>query len=93
MESYAPPKDDKQPMNKTLRIAIMTHSQRNLVVTLNRASKREFFKKLEPTNVDNNKQFWKTVKALLSNTNPMNDKIILVENGEILQEETWQLSV
>ena len=31
--------------------------QRNLVVKLNRASKRNFFKKLEPTNVDNDRKF------------------------------------
>ena len=62
--------------------------QRNLVVKLNRASKHYFFKKLEPANVDNDEKFWKAVKPLFSNTDPMSNKIILVENGEILQEET-----
>ena len=62
--------------------------QRNLVVKPNRASKRDFFKKLEPMSVDNDREFWKAVKPLSSNTDPMSNKIILVKNGEILQEET-----
>ena len=61
--------------------------QRNLVVKLNRTSKRDFFKKSELANMDNDKKFWKAVKPLFSNTDPMSNKIILVEKGEILQEE------
>ena len=41
----------------------------------------------EPKNVDNDKNFWKAVKPLLSNTNPIGNKIVFVENDEILQEE------
>ena len=62
--------------------------QPNLVAKLNRASKCNFFKKLEPTNVENDRKFWKAVKPLFSNTDPMSNKIIFVEDCEILQEET-----
>ena len=61
--------------------------QCNLVVKLKRASKRDFFKKLEPTIMVNDKKFWKAVKPLFSNSDPMSNKIILTEKGEILQEE------
>ena len=38
--------------------------------------------------MDNDKKFRKAVKPLFSNSDPVSNKIILVENGQILQEET-----
>ena len=61
--------------------------QRDLVVTLNRASKHDFFKKLRPANVDNYRKFWKVVEPLFPNSDLMSYKITLTGNGEILQEE------
>ena len=37
--------------------------------------------------VDNDRKFWRTVKALFSNRNPMSEKITLVENGKILSTD------
>ena len=63
--------------------------QRYPVAKLNRASKWDLFKRLETRDVDNYKKFWKAVKPLLSNTNPMGGKIFVVEKGKIFKKESW----
>ena len=40
--------------------------QRNLVVMLNRAAKRNVFSQLDPKEVGKDKNFWKTVKPLFT---------------------------
>ena len=58
--------------------------QRNLVVNLNRHAKKTFFANSLPTS----KSFWKKVKPLFSSKNTVdNERILLVENGEIVQDE------
>ncbi len=56
--------------------------QRNLVVKMNRETKINFYKNLDPREIGNERAFWHTFKPLLSdkvkNTNP---NIKLVENG------------
>ena len=56
-------------------IANKTHShedirkykkQRNLVVKMNKQSKIEFYKKLDPKELGNEKAFWRTFKPLMS---------------------------
>ena len=59
--------------------------QRNKVVKLNKEAKRKFYQSLDANSVDNDKKFWKTVKPMFSNGNPMTDKIILIERGRSYQ--------
>ena len=59
--------------------------QRNKVVKLNREAKRKFYQSLDANSVDNDNKFWKTVKPMFSNGNPMTDKIILIERGRSYQ--------
>ena len=42
---------------------------------------------IQSKTIDNDKKFWKTVKPLLSNKNPMSEKITLIENGRILSSD------
>ena len=58
-------------------------AQRNLV-NLNTKTKRTYYKSIQAKSIENDKQFWKTVKPLFSNTNPMSEKITLIENGKII---------
>lgn len=61
--------------------------QRNLVVKLNIQAKRQYFMSIRSKTIDNDKKFWKTVKPLFSNKNPMSEKITLIEDGKILSSD------
>ena len=61
--------------------------QRNLVVKLNRRKKREYFESIQSKTIENDKQFWKSVKPLFSNVDPTRDRIILIEGDKILSRD------
>ena len=61
--------------------------QRNLVVKLNVKAKKQHFMSIQSKTIDNENKFWKTVKPLFSNRNPMCEKITLIENGKILSND------
>ena len=42
---------------------------------------------MQSKRIDNDKEFWKTVKPLFSNKNPMSEKIIVIEDGNILSND------
>ena len=48
--------------------------QRNLVVKLNVKAKKQHFMSIQAKTIDNEKKFWKTVKPLFSNRNPVYEK-------------------
>ena len=50
-------------------------------------AKRAYYKSIQAKSIENDKQFWKTVKPLFSNTNPTSEKITLIENGKILSND------
>ena len=81
----------KNSANKTNRQEDIDRykAQRNLVVKLNRNEKRNFFANLDPTAAGKDKNFWKTFKPLFSEKSSNgNQKIILVENDAIRDDET-----
>ena len=61
--------------------------QRNLVVKLNVKAKRDYFKSIQSKSIENDKQFWKTVKPLFTNKNPMSEKITLIDDGNIVSSD------
>ena len=61
--------------------------QRNLCVTLLQKSKREFFGSLNETHLCDNKKFWGEVKPLLSNKVVYNERITLVEDDKIIEND------
>ena len=61
--------------------------QRNLVVKLNIRKKREYFVSIQSKTMENDKQFWKSVKPLFSNVDPTRDSIILIEGDKILSRD------
>jgi len=69
---------------ETDRIAY--NKQRNYCVSLTRKIKKDYYSTLDEKNVMDNKQFWKTVKPFLSDKTTNDNKIILVENDEILTD-------
>ena len=59
--------------------------QRNLVVNLNRSAKHSYFESL---NCDgSNKSLWNICKPIISSSTCSNDRILLVENNEIISDD------
>ena len=58
---------------------------RNECVKITKKAKKDYFQNINIKSVNDNKKFWKTIKPNFSNKNKT-QKIILVENGEILSE-------
>ena len=61
--------------------------QRNYRVSLLRKTKKQYYGDLNEKNVLDNKKFCKTVKPFLSDKFPLNEKIIIVENDEIISND------
>ena len=61
--------------------------QRNLVVRLNRVAKRKFFSQLDPKEVGKETNFWKTFKPLFTDKTSGQNKIVLVENENIVNDD------
>jgi hypothetical protein len=63
--------------------------QRNKCVKLNIQAKKNYYHNLNAKSIDNGKKFWKTFKPLLSHKfSPGGEKIILVENNNIISDES-----
>ena len=62
------------------------NEQRNLCVSLVRKAKKEYFDNLDLRNVTDNKKFLETVKPLFTDKGMNHDKIILVEDDEIISK-------
>ena len=61
--------------------------QRNFCVSLLRKTKKKRYANLNHKDIADNKQFWKTMKPLLSDKSKSNEKITLVEANEIISED------
>ena len=57
--------------------------QRNLCTYLFRKAKRDYYSTLEPSNVTDNKRFWRMVKPLFSDKCLSNESIPIVEGSNI----------
>ena len=60
---------------------------RNLVVKMNRKAKFDFYRSIEPRSIANDKTFWKAVKPMFSNGNPVGEKIVLIEDEVIISDD------
>ena len=61
--------------------------QRNLCTFLLRKAKKDYFSKLNPSKIADNKNFWKIVKPLFSCKSATTESITIVENNNIFQED------
>ena len=61
--------------------------QRNKCVSLLKKAKKSYYAKLNPSDVCNNKKFWKTVKPLFNEQVICTDSITLIENDVIVGED------
>ena len=63
-------------------------SQRSYYVSLLKKTKKEYFVNFNEKNICHNKTFWKTVKSFLSDKIVSKEQIPLVENNEIISEDS-----
>ena len=61
--------------------------QRNFCVSLLRKVIKKHYAKLNHKDITDNKQFWRTIKPLLSDKSKSNEKVTLVENNKIISED------
>ena len=61
--------------------------QRNICVYLNKKSKREAMAKINVERIENSKTFWKVYKPFLSKKFTSDDKIILIENENVISDD------
>ena len=62
--------------------------QKNHVSRLYKKERKMFFNNLNPSVISDNRKVWKTVKAHFSNKVNYGDKTKLVENEEIIDDDT-----
>ena len=78
---------NKSNQTRTEEVFRKYRQQRSLVVRLNRAAKRKFFSQLDPKEVGKDKNFWKTFKPLFTDKTSGQNKIALVENKNIVNDD------
>ena len=61
--------------------------QRNLLVTLLRKAKRDYYENLELGKVSDSKKFWNTVKPVFGNEVTARNNITLIENEKVVTFE------
>ena len=62
-------------------------TQRNLCTKLLRQAKRDYFNKLDPKLISDNKRFWRVVKPFFSEKSQKSQSITLVENKQIIDND------
>ena len=61
--------------------------QRNLCAKLFRTEKKRYYNNLDVKLITDNKKFWKTVKPLFSDKIKTQNKIVLVENDDVISDD------
>ena len=61
--------------------------QRNRCVKHLRVTKKQFFNDLSEIDINDTRRFWKTVKPFLSHKSKKEERVILLENNEIVKDD------
>ena len=80
--------ESKYVKNKTSENLRSYKKQRNFCSKLYKKERKKYYERLDLNNVTDNKKFWKTVKPFLSDKVTTFPKISLVENDEIISDES-----
>ena len=77
-----------------MRLTRKTTSDKEIIVSLLRRTKKEYYKNLDPQKVPDNRTFLRTVRPFLCNKSVENEKKknILVEKEEILTNDGFVAS-
>ena len=72
---------------KTNEAASAYRQQRNKCVSLLKKTKKTYYENLNPSQICDNKKFWKIVQPLFSEKSASTDKITLIENKTIFTDD------
>ena len=67
--------------------------QWNYCVSLLRTTKRKYYSRLDEKSITDNDKFWRTVKPVLWDKTPLNAKITLIEDGEIITSDNERADI
>ena len=73
--------------NKSAVSKNLYNKQRNYCNLLIKKAKKDYYSKLDPSCVTNNKKFWKSVKPLFTDKVLTGDNIVLMENKNIVSDK------
>ena len=62
-------------------------TQRNICVTILRQAKKEYFSKLDITEIKDNRRFWTIIKPYVSKKSKSCPKIILIEKDKVINDD------
>ena len=80
--------ESKYVKNKTNENLKSYKKQRNFCGKLYKKERKKYYERVHLNNVTDNKKFWKTVKLFLSGKVTNFSQITLVENNEIISDES-----
>ena len=72
---------------KTLTCKMAYNKQRNICTALIRRTKKEYYSKLSPETICDNKTFWKSVKPFFSEKSVTTDNITIIDKNEIYEND------
>ena len=73
--------------NRTPKTWDSYKKQRNFCVNLLRKTKRKYFENIDVKDINNNKKFWNKIKPFFSNKASNTNKLMLIENNNLISEE------
>ena len=79
--------ENKYQKNRTEENKTFYKKQRNFCSKLYKKERKKYFSNLDPTSINDNKRFWKTVGPFLSDKGSNKSKISLVNNDEIISDD------
>ena len=74
--------------NRTTKTYDSNKKQHNFSVNLLRKTKKEYFENINVKDINDNKKFWKTIKPFFSNKGLNTNKLMLIENNNLISEES-----
>ena len=74
--------------NRTPKKCSSYKKQRNFCVKLLRKTKKKYFENINVKDINDNKKFWKTIKPFFSNKGLNTNKLMLIENNNLISEES-----
>ena len=69
----------------------MYRKQRNFCSKLYKKERKKYYNNLDLNDIADNKKFWKTVKPFLSNKSIQTSQITLVDEDNIISEDSVQV--
>ena len=73
---------------KTNESSLKFKKQKNYCIRLYKKERKKYYENLDLNNVTDNKKFWNTIKPFLSGKNKNCSKINLVDNNEVISDDS-----